>query len=163
MRAYTTHGLGSEHGAALVEFALSASIMIAVLLGLFAMLMALYTYHYVSYAAREGSRYAIVRGADCSQSSAMPGCNATSADIQTYVRSLGYPGINPNDMTVTTTWLLANGTVPATWSPCTAAVGCNVPGNEVQVQVQYAFPFNIPFVPSRTLDLSSASTMVISQ
>lgn len=161
---HTSRRLRSEQGAALVEFALSISVMLAVLLGLFVMLMAFYTYHYVSYAAREGSRYAIVRGADCSQSSTtMPGCNATSSEIQTYVRNLGFPGINPNEMTVTSTWLSANGTFPATWSPCTAAVGCNVPGNEVQVQVQYAFPLKLPFISSRTLNLGSTSTMVISQ
>lgn len=145
----------AEQGSSLVEMALSLVILLTVLFGLIEMCLALYTYHFISEAAREGTRYAIVRGSSCQFPSA---CPAAATDIQNYVESLGFPGINPSAMTVTTTWspYPAGGT-------CTPSASCNNPGNSVQVQVQYKFPLSIPFIPARTLSMSSTSQMVISQ
>ena len=146
-----------QRGSALVEFALSVTIMATLLFGTMAMSMALYSYHFIAEAAREGSRYAMVRGSSCTTYSGFTSsCPATPAQIQTYVRSLSFPGINPNQMTVTTIW-------PTTGSTCTpsAAPNCNNPGNLVQVTVSYQLPVSIPFVPARTLTMSSRSQMVI--
>jgi hypothetical protein len=41
--------------------------------------------------------------------------------------------------------------------------GNEQPGSRVQVNVTYAFPFRIPFVPSSTINLSSNSVMYIVQ
>ena len=139
----------------MVEMALSMIVLLTILFGLIEMCLALYTYHYVSDAAREGSRYAIVHGSTCMVSGAS--CTVTKPQIQTYVQSLGYPGIQPSSMTVTTTYSAypAGGT-------CVAA-GCNGPGDLATVTAQYKFPLNIPFISSSALIMSSTSSMVIAQ
>ena len=139
----------------MVEMAISMVILLTIVFGIIKMCMALYTYHYISEAAREGTRFAIVRGSAC----ASPGyeCGATSSQIQTFVQGLGYPGIDPSAMTVNTAW-----SAYPTGGTCVSA-GCNGPGDLVTVTVKYNFPLVIPFVPSRTLSMSSSSAMVISQ
>ena len=147
-----------ERGSALVEFALSATILLTLVFGVMIMSLALYSFHFIAEAAREGTRYAIVRGSSCSSygkfTSTCP--VTTSAQVQTYVRSLGLPGINPNNMTVTTTW-------PTTGSTCSPSLlPCNNPGNLVHVTVSYQLPLSIPFLSARTLTMTSSSQMVIS-
>ena len=112
----------------------------------------LYSYHYISEAARLGTRFAMVRGSSCSGFSG--GCPAAVSDIQTYVTGLGYPGISATAMTVTPTWY------PSASSTISCPT-CNAPGNFVQVQVQYQFPFSVPLV--RCTKMSSTSRMVIAQ
>jgi len=146
----------------MVEMAVSSAVFFAMFIGIFEMCMALYAYHFVSDAAREASRYAMVRGSNsCSFNPSLTNCNATSAEIQTWVQSLGYPGLSKSNLTATTTWLTASATQPTTWSTCASGT-CNVPGNQVQVVVTYAFPLAIPFWKKGTLTISSASRMVIS-
>lgn len=153
----------SEQGATLVEFALCAMVLFAMLFGSLQISLALFSYNFVSEAAREATRYAIVRGSQCT---GMPDCNATSAQIQAYVQTLNYPGINVSNLTATATWLSATGGPPnTTWVACTAGPGitCNAPGNAVNVVVTYTFPVNIPLVPPMNFSLSNTSQMVISQ
>jgi Flp pilus assembly protein TadG len=148
------HGRGEE-GAAIVEMAFSMIILLSVMIGLIETCLALYNYHYVSDAAREGSRYAIVHGSTCAISGVS--CTKNTTQIQTYVRGLGYPGVNTSNLTVTTTYSAypAGGT-------CVAA-GCNGPGDLATVVAQYTFHLVIPFVNSQTLNMTSTSSMVIAQ
>jgi Flp pilus assembly protein TadG len=145
-----------EQGASIVEMALSMLILLAILFGLIVMCLALYTYHFVSDAAREGSRYAIVHGSACVNAGVS--CTVTTDQIQTYVQDLGFPGIVPSAMTVTTIYAAypAGGT-------CTPSATCNNPGNLATVTVKYNFPLSIPFVSSSVIAMSSTSSMVISQ
>jgi Flp pilus assembly protein TadG len=148
-------GLSDERGDTIVEFATGALILFTVLFGIMAMALALYSYNVVSELAREGTRYAIVRGAKCHFTSA---CPASNTDIQTYLQNVGFPGINPNSVTTVTSWsAYPVGTL------CAPSLSCNNPGNQVKVTVSYQFPLVIPFVPSRTLSMSSTAEMVISQ
>jgi Flp pilus assembly protein TadG len=157
-----------EEGASIVEMAFACVVLLSMLFGIFSISFALYTYHYISNAAREGSRYAMVRGSNsCANSSGkLTNCGASSGQIQNYVQNLGYPGIDAsNKMTVTSTWFKAvsSGTpATTTWSACTTGT-CNAPGNIVKVQVTYAFPLGIPYSGSRTLNMTSTSQMVIAQ
>jgi Flp pilus assembly protein TadG len=148
-------GLREERGAALVETALSLVVFLTVLIGLFQMTLMLYTYHFISDAAREATRYAIVRGSNCVD---LPDCNATATQIQTYVQNLPYPIFNRSNMTVTTTW-------PTTGNACTPHIApdCNNPGNLVKIVVTYPYSLNIPFWSGATLNISSTSEMYISQ
>ena len=147
--------INTEVGQSTLETALSAIAVLTLFLGVMEMCQALYTYHFVSEAAREGTRYAMVRGSSCTGFTSA--CPAQAADVQTYVRGIGFPGIVPADVTVTTTW-------PTTGSSCTpSSLPCNNPGNLVQVIAQYRFPLSIPFVPSSSLTLTSTSKMAISQ
>jgi Flp pilus assembly protein TadG len=145
-----------EEGSSIVEIALSMIVLSMILFGLLRMCMALYTYHFVSDAAREGTRYAIVHGSACQVSGVS--CTVTTAQIQTYVKNLGFPGINPAAITVTTTYAA----YPA-GTTCSPSAACNNPGNLATVTVQYVFPLSIPYVKTRTLTMSSTSAMVISQ
>ncbi|HEX5234264.1 MAG TPA: TadE/TadG family type IV pilus assembly protein [Silvibacterium sp.] len=153
--------LCSECGGAMVETAISASILLTVVLGLMQGFLALYGYHYVSYAAREASRWAMVRGSSCHLNSAtMTDCGASQDNIQTYVQGLGFPGIDSSKVTVTASWAVPTATTPTSWTSCAP---CNDPQDMVTVKVNYAFPFNIPFLSNTTVNMSSTSSMVISQ
>ena len=139
----------------MVEMAFATIFLIVMLFGLIEICLALYTYHFVSDAAREGTRYAIVHGSTCLVGTVS--CTVTKAQIQTYVQNIGFPGINSSALLVTTAYSAwpAGGT-------CVAA-GCNGPGDLATVTVNYNFPLNIPFVRSRVLGMTSTSAMVISQ
>jgi Flp pilus assembly protein TadG len=152
-----------EEGQSLIEFAFSLGIFLALTLGIIYVCIALFTYEYLDFASREAVRWASVRGTDCSQSSTtMTDCDAGLTEITQYVKGLNYPVINPNNLTVSVTWLKANGTSPQTWTACTS--GCNDRGDEVQVTVSYpAFPLDIPFAGNQSINMSSTATMVISQ
>ncbi|MGA9463317.1 MAG: TadE/TadG family type IV pilus assembly protein [Terracidiphilus sp.] len=156
-----------EQGSSLVEIAISISLLLCLLFGVIEVSLGLYTYHYVSDAAREGSRYALVRGALCT---GFADCGIDGTGVQNYVRGLGYPYIDAANMTVTTTWYSAswsNVGTPAqttTWAACgTVPAGCNLPGNQVEVKVKYTFPLNIPWWKSTVVSMGSTSRMVISQ
>jgi len=145
--------LSPDSGANLVEFALSATILLVLTIGTMVMSIALYSYHYISEAAREGVRYASVRGSNAVTNGGLT--VATSSTVQTYVRGIGFPGINASNLTVTTSWS-ANRT---TWSTTNTA---NAPGDYVKVNVSYQLPVAIPFVSSRTLTMNSTALTVIS-
>ena len=159
----------SGAGGAVLEVALSSSVLFAMFFGVFQTSLASYTYHYVSDAARQGARYAIVRGStSCINTPNLSNCNASANTIGNYVKNLGYPGIDATaNMTVTTTWLTATtdtstGATLTTWATCSSGT-CNAPGNMVNVAVTYAFPLSIPFVPARTINVTSTSQMVVAQ
>jgi Flp pilus assembly protein TadG len=152
-----------EEGDSLVETALASTLFLAMLIGVFQMSLAFYTFHYVSDAAREGSRYAVVRGStSCTNTPHLTNCNVTATQIQAYVRGIAYPGITATRLTIATTWLTASSTQPTTWSSCSTGT-CNAPGNLVKIVATYAFPLSVPFVPSLSFSLTSTSKMVISQ
>jgi Flp pilus assembly protein TadG len=151
-----------ERGQALIEIGLCSALLMMLVFGSIELSLALYSYHFVSAAAREGIRYAIVRGATCTDAD----CPATPATIQTYVRGLGYPGINPNALTVTAT-CGANPAPPGTPTLTACAATGSTPnylaGNLVQVLVSYQYPLVLPFVRTTTITMTSTSQMVISQ
>ena len=176
-----------EEGNTLVEMALvSAFVFLPLIFGIIQFSFALYAYNFVNMSARQATRYAVVRGIEsCVIAPTFPNCNmgpdtASGANatapsaLQTYVRGLAYPGIDPNSITVTTTYLSqhvtsgAGGFSTTAWdSTCTTtntynAQPCNTPGNAVQVQVVYQFPLVVPFWKSATLNLKGTSQMVIS-
>jgi Flp pilus assembly protein TadG len=137
-----------DDGVTLVEAALSISLLLTMVFGIIAGGYMLYAYHYISYAARLGTRYAIVRGSACDNSGGMPDCpNVTNAQITAYVQGKRFLGIDPSLMTVTASW--PNGT--------------DNPGDPINVTVQYPFPFAVPFVTGNTVIMHSTSQMVISQ
>src|ERR1019366_8478508 len=57
--------LRGECGSSLVEYAVVFSLLITMLLGIADFSRALYSFHFVSNAAREATRYAAVRGSTC--------------------------------------------------------------------------------------------------
>jgi len=152
-----------DEGAALVEMAVSISVFLSVLVGVFFVILALYSYHFVADAAREASRYASVRGSQCSTNTpSLPDCPiSTSAPLQSWVRGLKYPYAASLNVTVSYLKPTVSGSpATTTWSACPA---CNAPGNMVKVSVTYGYPLSIPFWKSTTVNIGSTSSMVISQ
>lgn len=155
-----TPRLHREEGSALLEFAFSFGIFVAATVGIMILCIALFTYEYVDFASSEAARWASVRGNKCVD---MPNCNADSTAIQTYVQGLNYPIVNPSNLKVTATWssVTYDSNNVATWTAC--ASQCNSPGNDVQVTVTYPYNLDIPFAGDHALNISSTSTLVISQ
>ena len=174
--AGTTRTLGSaakkEDGVAIVEMALASIVLFAFLFGIIFIGWALYAYDFISDAAREGARYAIVRGAQCSGLTNCP--DATSDQIQTYVRGITYPGLTASNITVAAEWYTVThpgggtasitdcGNAPTT-VPTGSTLPCDYPGNIVQITATYSFPINIFRWKSTSISMQSRSELVISQ
>ena len=151
-----------ERGDSLVEFSIVISMLLMAVFGVIDFSRALYSYHFVSYAAQQGSRYAIVRGGDWPSSCASAtsfGCEASSANIQAYVQSLAPMGITAGNIVVTPTWpqQTVNG----------AATGCNTSGTQnnqgcvVKVRVSYTYHFFLPYLNLAALPMAATSEQVI--
>jgi len=122
-----------DRGAELVEFALVSIVFLVIVFGTLDFGRMVSEYNIVANAAKDGSRYASVRGAATSSP-------ATASDVSSYVqgRAMGM------SVTVTTTW-----------NPH------NKSGSTVAVQVQGTFSPIIGILPQSTITLSSTSQMLI--
>jgi len=164
-----------ESGAELVEFALTALILMLLLTGGIQLIFAMYAYHFTSYAAQQGARFAIVRGYTWSKStatncstSAPPNftmqydCTASATDIQNYVKSLATPGITASNVTInTSTSHVWPGTTPdGTTSAC--STHANSQGCLVEVSVSYTVDF-VPFMPMTAIPMSAVAEKAIVQ
>lgn len=151
-----------RRGGVVIEFALSVILLLTLIFGILEFALAFYTSEFVTYAARAGARYAMVRGSSCN--SFATNCPATAAQIQTYVKTLTLPGINPAQLTMnTTTSVVWPDTSPAsTATGCTAA-SLNTPGCAVQVKLTYSYYLPLPWVSTQTITLTAASEVLISQ
>lgn len=160
-----------ECGSELVEFGISVTIILTLIFGVMDFSRALYSYHFVTSAAQQASRYAAVRGAGwqpttCS-TSAPPNftmsfaCQAASGDVQNYVRSLTLPLIKTTDITAVTTW---PGSTPNCAAACSSCTTPNSKGCYVRVNVQCNFAFFMPFLPkSAGFTISGSSQRIIQQ
>jgi Flp pilus assembly protein TadG len=164
-RARKHERANGELGSTLVETAVSILLLVMFLIAIFEVSLAGYTYHIVSELAQEGTRYAMIRGSTAAGSAGTactapgpPTCVAQSADIQTFVKSFGFPAIDASKMTVTPAW-----SAFASGSSCPGTGPCNSPGNAISVTVQYNFPVSVPFVSTNTISMSSTSSMIIAQ
>jgi Flp pilus assembly protein TadG len=144
-----------ERGDALLESALMLIFLLSVLFGIVGFGHALYTYNFVSNAARDATRWSSVRGFTCAGLAG--GCPATAANVQTYVSGVPGMGLDTTKITATTTWVAP----PNSLAIC--AAHSNYPGCVVQVQVQYQYKFIFPLLPKSTYTMQSTSQMVISQ
>ncbi len=144
----------------MVETALMLSMLLVMMFGIIGFGHALYTYHFVSNAAREATRWASVRGYTCPNN--LPilsgGCPASVSDVQTYVSNVSGMGLDPAKITATTTWVAP----PNNLAICSTQNHQNYPGCVVQVQVKYSYQFVFPLLPSG-FTIQSTSQMVISQ
>lgn len=161
-----------ERGAAIVEFAVTVTLLMSLLFGVFQGMFAMYIYHYMAYAAQAGARFAMVRGYTWSQNvatncstSAPPNftmvysCTASSTDIQNYVQSLG--AINASGLTINTT----NSYVWPGQNPDGVTTGCtqtNSKGCLVKVTASYTFHL-MPYIPASAITMSATSEKVIEQ
>jgi hypothetical protein len=136
----------SENGESLVTFALTLPTLLGFIFGIMQVCVAYYTYQWMSESAREGTRYAMVRGSTC-ETSGGSSCEVSASEVTSYVNGLGLPNIGGGIATVLTTY----------------PDGDEAPGHRVQVTITYAFPYKIPFVMSKSLTMTSESVMRIIQ
>lgn len=169
--------VGKQKGASTLEFAFVITlILFPLIFGIIDFSRAMYAYHWVSNASREGARWASVRGTNCTVLTG--GCPAAASDVAIYVRSTKAPGMysvacnggsnNPGCIAVTTTWVNTN-TGGLSGPDCTNGGADPVnqtPGCIVKVQVNYIYPFSLPFLgpeTGQTLNLQATSQLVVSQ
>jgi Flp pilus assembly protein TadG len=146
LRRLLAPGPHSEDGSALIEFALTLPTLCGLLFCFLELCLLFYSYDMISESAREGTRYAIVRGASC-QTTAGASCETTAAQVNTYVSNLGWPNLAGGTMVVDTTY----------------PKGSDAVGNPVQIKVTYTFRITMHFVPTNSISLSSTSVMYILQ
>lgn len=155
----------AERGTSLPETAIVLVVLLSLLFGIMDFGRALYTYGFIADVAREGARWASVRGSvSCTNFPNLDHCNASGSDIQTYVQSLSEGATTPSSIAVTT---YLNSLWPGTTGPGSGSTGCtagsNAPGCLVVVQVTYPFKFILPYMPVGTITTSSTSKMIIVQ
>jgi len=165
---------GSQRGASLVEYAFILILSLTLLFGASGFGHALYVYHALNNAAKEGTRWAAVNGKTCSDDSSCNGTNgmnngaASTTDIQTYVKSQLPAAVDSTQATIIATFLAPTGSPPV----CTIAVTdvktgaligpySNYPGCTVKVEVDYTYNFIFPFIATSPISMSSTSEMVI--
>jgi Flp pilus assembly protein TadG len=161
-----------ERGVALVEFAIASAILLVLMFGIIDFSRAIYVYHWTAEAAREASRWASVRGADCTTWTSA--CPAANTDVTSYVQSVvssgifvssvvtGAPASTAGALGVTTTWPATTGSGVTCLTSSQTKI--NYPGCVVKVKVQYTYGFTLPYLSSISkINMSSTSQVVISQ
>jgi Flp pilus assembly protein TadG len=150
-----------EKGAAIVEYAFVLIVLFASIFGVIDFARAMYTYHFVSNAARDGTRFAIVRGSTC-PTATMTYCPARPTDYRDYLRGqMAGMGLDPNALDSLTSWPPVASNPPICSDPSDVN-NTKSPGCLVEVQVTYHFKFIFPFMPAN-FTIQSISQMVISQ
>jgi Flp pilus assembly protein TadG len=139
---------GCLRGQTYAEFLMVVLPTLLLIFGIISFAMTIYTYSFLSNAARDAVRYAIVHGSK----STSP---ATSDAIQTFVRNEAQ-GLSQSSITVSSCW---NPQAPP--NQCPGPTGNNAPGKAVSVTVSYSFHPLYPFA-AVTLPLSSSAQMLIS-
>ena len=128
----------SRRGQTLTEFALVLTAFLLITFGIIQVSRAIYSYTFVSNAARDATRYASVNGSKSQNP-------VKSGDVQTFVKNES-PGLDSSQLTVNTTWTPDNN-----------------PGSTVNVVVTYNFALFVPFFGQVTIPVGATSQMVISQ
>jgi Flp pilus assembly protein TadG len=129
-----------RRGATTVEFAVVSSAVLILLVGLVVGSLGVFRYHEVARLAREGARYASVRGAVYARTTGRPA--ATQADVYQNAVLPGAVALDPSKLSAA-----------VSWSPD------NQPGSQVTVTVTYVWVSEAIF---GTMSLSSTAMMPVS-
>lgn len=137
---------GSEEGTAMLQFALTLPVLLSFVFGFMQVCIAMSTRAMLAEIAREGTRYAMVRGATCVTSGGAS-CTVAASDVNSYLSNINWPNLGGGPITVKTTYPDGNENA----------------GSRVRETVSYVFAFNVPFVWKQSLTMSSTSVMYIVQ
>jgi Flp pilus assembly protein TadG len=150
LRGFRSPRVRSELGEALVEFAVATILIVTAILGQVDFGRWLFAYNAVSKTARQGVRYAAVRGYTAGADT------ATAADIQSYVATQSLGHVTTGNVTVKT--IDAAGTNEADWPTN------DKPGRLVKITATYTFtPTVLPWLPQAARTVSSTAYMVIAR
>jgi len=177
-----------QAGAALVEYAFILILFMSVLFGISGFGHAIFVYHHVNNAAKEGARYATVRGYNCDKDEAVHSCQASNSasgvagptdltGITSYIQAITPPSIDTSKMVITACGVSGQSACSeSTPAVCSVAVGtqpatANYDGCTVKVTVSYPYNFMFPLIQTTTtitapctsagFCMSSTSEMVI--
>lgn len=146
-----------QSGVAIVEFSLVFMLFLVLSLGLFELGRAMWIYTTLSHAARQGARFAMVRG----DAALPPVTPATNLEITQIVRSHAI-GLVASDVTVTPMWKLNLADPEQDWETAGGKIG----GSFVIVHTAYPIRFITGNVfiggSDGNLTLGSVSNMTIS-
>lgn len=109
-----------EQGQALVEFAFVLPVLLLLIFGLFDVARAVWQENTLAYAAREGTRYAIVHGS----ASESPATQASHAAVAAVVRDAA---VGVSNITVTVTYPDTIGVTPCNDRGCRVSVDATAP------------------------------------
>ena len=137
-----------EGGQALAEFALVSLIFFMLIFGMIDIGRAVWHYNTLSQATREGTRYAIVHGADSLDASGPGSAYYTPPNTDTNVTQV----VTSHASSLDTAQL----TVTAEWVD-----GTNDPGSRVTVSAQYTYEPVFSMFGMLAFGMSSSSTMEI--
>lgn len=126
--------LRDSRGSAVVEFAVCSALYFTLVFAIVEGSRAIYHYNIIASVAREGTRFAAVRGAGS-------GRVVSEADVRTYVQSRSL-GLNP--------------TVTVTWTPTSKAAG-----STVQVTVTHTFTTLVHLSRVGTISMSSTARGIV--
>ena len=115
-------GRSSERGQSLVEFSLLLPVMLLIVTGLFDLARAVWQENTLAYAAREGTRYAIVHGS--TSSSPVGPVSPSDPAISSVVRGAA---IGVQNITISTTWPDTAGGTPCNDRGCRVVVDASAP------------------------------------
>lgn len=158
---------GSQAGASLVEYAFIFIFFTSLILGISGFGHAIFVYHHINTAAKEGARYATVRGYKCDKDEAVSSCQASNSasgtggptdltGVQDYIQGITPPSIDFSKMVITACGVSGQSVcAESTPAVCTTTVGTqpateNYPGCTVKVTVSYPYTFLFPLLPVQT-------------
>jgi hypothetical protein len=138
--------LVEEDGQSMVEVAVTLPVVFTLIFCFMEMCLAFYTHNMISELAREGTRYAMVRGSSC-LTMASASCQATALQVNTFVSGIGFPNLGGGAIIPLTTYPDGNAAI----------------GSRVQISITYVFPITMPFVPTNSISMSTISVATIIQ
>jgi Flp pilus assembly protein TadG len=140
--------LRAERGQALVEFSLVGIVFFMIVLGMVDTVRMVWNYNALAEATREGTRYAIVHGAQSADPSGPGSSYYTAPDSDSKVTEKVEQfagGLNPSQLTVQSEWI----------------DGSNQAGGRIKVTSQYQVQPFFGFIGGLSFTMSSSSTMKI--
>lgn len=131
-----------QRGATTVEMTLVGIPIIFMLISIFEISRGMWVYHTLSYAVKEGVRFATVHGKNCGTVGAIVNtCTKTMADVAAVIQAAGV-GLDPSTTMLTFT---AGGaaSAPCSMNACPATLwppaGSNDPGKSIQIDITTPF------------------------
>jgi Flp pilus assembly protein TadG len=130
-----------QRGSAMIEFTLVGIPMIFILISVFEISRGMWNYHTLAYAVKEGTRYAIVHGSDCS-SDPQNSCGVTLGQVAQKIQDAGI-GLDPSPLRLTFT--SSGNAVTCTLNACLGnatvwpQAPLNTPGSTVAISASLPF------------------------
>jgi Flp pilus assembly protein TadG len=133
--------VSSDSGQGMVEFALSAALLLTMVFFIIIFGQAVYRYNSIASLAKDAARYASVHGVNGATV-------ATTDSVQTYASA------HAQGMSVTAT---------TTWPDACCSTPVNAPGKAVQVKIETTFTPQSNLIPHAPLNLHSTAQDIIAR